>query len=94
MIIESKSRDYKERRVDRKKRKVFVTAHVILRTAAPAMFLASALNRGVTPGNIQNGVTNTGGKYVCYESLSNADETLTNADEILTNHGTNHLTLF
>ena len=81
MIIESKSRDYKEKRVDRKKRKVFVTAHVILRTAAPAMFLASALNRGVTPGNIQNGVTNTGGKYLCYESLSNADETLTNADE-------------
>ena len=43
----TKSRDYKERQVDRKKRKVFVTAHVILRTAA--MFLASALNRGSYP---------------------------------------------
>ena len=43
----SKSRNYKERQVDRKKRKVFVTAHVVLRTAA--MFLASALNRGRHP---------------------------------------------
>ena len=40
----SRSKDYKDRQVDRKKRKVFVTAHVILRTAA--VFLASALNRG------------------------------------------------
>ena len=38
------SRDYKERHVYRKKRKVFVSGHVLLRTAA--MFLASALNRG------------------------------------------------
>ena len=36
----AKSRDYKERQVDREKRKVFVTAHVILRTAA--MFSAGA----------------------------------------------------
>ena len=42
-----KSKDYKERQVDRKKRKVFVTAHVVLRTAA--IFLASALNRGSHP---------------------------------------------
>ena len=46
----AKSRDYKERQVDRKKRKVFVTAHVILRTTA--MFLASALNRGSQPSEI------------------------------------------
>ena len=53
------SRDYKERQVDRKKRKVFVTAHVILRTAA--MFLASALNRGSyppPPRKYRNRVTN------------------------------------
>ena len=37
----SKSRDYKDRQLDREKRKVFVTVHVVLRTAA--MFLASAL---------------------------------------------------
>ena len=36
-----------KREVDRKKRKMFVTAHVILRTAA--MFLARALNRGSHP---------------------------------------------
>ena len=54
------SRDYKERQVDRKNRKVFVTAHVILRTAA--MFLASALNRGSRPpGNIENGSLIPGG---------------------------------
>ena len=45
-----KSRDYKERQVDWKKRKVFVTAHVVLRTAA--MFLASALTRGSLPPEI------------------------------------------
>ena len=33
--------------MDRKKRKVFVTAHVVLRT--DAMFLASALTEEVTP---------------------------------------------
>ena len=48
--VQSKSRDYKERQVDRKKRKVFVTAHVMLRTAA--MFLESALNRGSHPPEI------------------------------------------
>ena len=36
-----KSRDYKERQAERKKRKVFVTAPMVLRTAA--MFLTSAL---------------------------------------------------
>ena len=41
-----------ERQVDGEKRKVFVAAHVVLRTAA--MFLASALNRGGHPaGNIK-----------------------------------------
>ena len=39
-----------KREVNRKKRKVFVTAHAILRTAA--MFLASALNRGSHPPEI------------------------------------------
>ena len=39
--LRSKSRDYKERQVDKKKRKVFVTAHVVLCTAA--MYLSSAL---------------------------------------------------
>ena len=52
--MRAKSRDYKERQVDGKKRKVFVTAHVALRTAV--MFLASALSRGNhPPGNIGNG---------------------------------------
>ena len=46
----TKSRDYKERQVDRKKRKVFVTAHVVLRTTV--MFLASALNKGSHPPEI------------------------------------------
>ena len=50
LSIGSKSRDYEERQVDKKKRKVFVTAHVIQRTAA--MFLASALNRGSHPPEI------------------------------------------
>ena len=47
LSVGSKSRDYEERQVDKKKRKVFVTAHVIQRMAA--MFLASALNRGSHP---------------------------------------------
>ena len=45
-----KSNDYKERQLDRKKHKVFVSAHVVLRTAA--MFLASALHRGCYPPEI------------------------------------------
>ena len=57
------SRDYKEEQVDRKKRKVFVTAHVVLRPAA--MFLASALNGGIHPPEILELTTNTGGKYFC-----------------------------
>ena len=55
----SKSRDYKERQVDMKKRKVFVTAHVILRTAA--MFLASALYRGSHLPEILKMGSNSGG---------------------------------
>ena len=64
------SRDYKERQVDEKYHNMFVTAHahcqkveakketatahVVLRRAA--MFLASALNRGIhSPKNIKNG---------------------------------------
>ena len=42
---------------------MFVTAHVVLRTAA--MFLASALNRGSHPPEILEMATNTGGKYLC-----------------------------
>ena len=69
--LTAKSRDYNKRPVDRKKCKVFVTAHIILRTAA--MFLASALNRGShpPPGNTENGVTNTGGKYLLFRALAN-----------------------
>ena len=46
-LVSAKSRNYKERQVDEKYRKVFPTAHVVLRTAA--MFLANALNRGHPP---------------------------------------------
>ena len=42
-VTPRQSKDYKEKQVDEKYRKVFVTAHVVLRTAA--MFPASALNR-------------------------------------------------
>ena len=85
--ILSKSGDYKERQVDRKKRKVFVTAHVILRTAA--MFLASALNRGSTPpGNIERALANN------MAPTTNQWGVLTKHWRMLTNHWTNHLTLF
>ena len=47
--------------IDEKYREVFVTVHVILRTAA--MFLASALNRGSHPTEILKMATNTGGKF-------------------------------
>ena len=53
----TKGRDYKEGQVDRKKRKVFATAYVVLRTAA--VFLASGshhLNRGShPPGKMKRG---------------------------------------
>ena len=55
----AKSRDYKERQVDRKKHKVFVTGHVVLHMSA--MFLASALNRGNHSPEILKMTTNTGG---------------------------------
>ena len=42
-----KRKDYKDRQVDEKYRKVFVFAHVVLRTAA--IFVASAPNRGNHP---------------------------------------------
>ena len=50
VILISKSRGYKERQVDEKYCKVFVTAQVELNTAA--MFLACALNRGSNPSEI------------------------------------------
>ena len=85
----SKSRDYKERQVDRKKRKVFVTAHVVLRTAA--MFLASALNRGSHSPEILKKETNTGGgEILLFRALANNMAPMTNADE----SSTNRLTLF
>ena len=59
----SKSRNYKERQVDEQYRKVFVTAHVVLRKAA--MFLASAPNKGSYPREYLKIPTNTWGKYFC-----------------------------
>ena len=59
----AKSREYKERQVDEKYRKVFVTPHVVMRTAA--MFLASAINRGNHPPEVLKVATGTGGKYFC-----------------------------
>ena len=51
----SKSGDYKEKQVDEKYRKVFVTAHVVVRTAV--MFLDSALNReNHSPEIFKNGL--------------------------------------
>ena len=55
----AKSRDYKERQVERKKRKVCVTRHVVLHMAA--IFLASALNRGSHSSQILKMTTITGG---------------------------------
>ena len=57
----TKGRDYKEGQVDRKKRKVFATAYVVLRTAV--MFLPTP--REVTPRENEKRATNTGGKYFC-----------------------------
>ena len=55
-MVTSKSRDYKERQVDRKKRKVFVTAahgrHVLSQFPK---------QRKSPPGNIQNGSLIPGG---------------------------------
>ena len=59
----AKSREYKERQVDEKYHKVFVTPHVVKRTAA--MFLASAINRGNHPPEVLKIATGTGGKYFC-----------------------------
>ena len=50
--VGSKSRDYEERQEGKKKRKVFVIAHVILRTAA--MFYSQCpKQRKSPPGNIE-----------------------------------------
>ena len=65
----AKSRDYKERQVDRKKRKVFVTAHVILRTAA--ILLASALNRGSHPLEIYKNGSLIPGEIPLFRALAN-----------------------
>ena len=61
VILISKSRGYKERQVNEKYCKMFVTAQVELSTAA--MFLACALNRGSDPSEILKMTTNTGEKY-------------------------------
>ena len=58
-IIQAKSIDHKERQVDRKSHKVFVTAHAVLHMAT--MFLAIALNRESHPPEILKMATNTGG---------------------------------
>ena len=49
--VRARSRDFKEKQVDEKYRKVFVIGYVVMRTAA--MFLASALNRGSHCNNPQ-----------------------------------------
>ena len=66
-----KSRDYKERQVDRKKRKAFVTARVVLRTA-----------KEVTPLEILKMATNTGGEILLFRALANNMVPMTNQ----TNH--------
>ena len=67
-VVYKQSRD-KERQVVREKRKVFVTAHVILCMAA--MFLANALNRGSHPLEILKVATNTGGEILLFRALAN-----------------------
>ena len=68
--------------IDEKYREVFVTVHVILRTAA--MSLASALNRGSHPTEILKMVTNTGGGN---SSIYGAHEvSLTNPLSFFTEH--------
>ena len=72
----TKSRDYKERQVDRKKRKVFVTAHLILRTVA--MFSASALNRGSHPQEIEKNGSLIPWEIPLFRALANNMAPMTN----------------
>ena len=67
----AKSTDYKERQVDGKKHKVFATGYVVLHM--PAMFLASALNRGSHSLEIlkMTTINGGGGHGVHDESLKN-----------------------
>ena len=56
-LVSAKSRNYKERQVNEKYRKVFLAAHVVLRSAS--MFLANALNRGRHPPKILKVASNS-----------------------------------
>ena len=55
-----------------------------------AMFLASALNRGISPPEIFKNGTNTGGEMALFRALAKNMAPMTNADE----SPTNRLTLF
>ena len=55
-----------------------------------AMFLASALNRGIHPPEILKNGTNTGGEMLLFRALAKNMAPMTNADE----SPTNRLTLF
>ena len=55
-----------------------------------AMFLASALNRGIHPPEILKMFTNTGGEMLLFRALAKNMAPMTNADE----SPTNRLTLF
>ena len=65
----SQSGDYKEKQVDEKYRKVFVTAHVVVRTAV--IFLDSALNRENHSPEIFKIVTNTGDRLLFRAQANN-----------------------
>ena len=87
----SKSRYYKERNVQSKKRKAIRRWFVSF--VMGAMFLASALNRGIHPPEILKNITNTGGKCFClghWLTTWRPWRIMTNADE----SPTNRLTLF
>ena len=55
-----------------------------------AMFLASALKRGIRPPEILKNATNTGGEMPLFRALAKNMAPMTNADE----SPTNRLTLF